>query len=152
MFLQQNGSGSLEHNNNGAVTATIHVLNGRNFTAFISIYGHGVKQLSNAPEFPSTKSFTFVYRHSRTQSRNRSVSLGQRQPNDNLLAVKRKTVRIRNRFAQDDFQYEDINHFITKITISFDVRHSNSLLYIFVCVSITPIFIFICSRQPVWHL
>lgn len=67
------------------------------------------------------KSFTFVYAHNMTQTKNRIVSLGQRQPNDKLLIQRKKLVKNMNRFAEGEFQYEDRNKFITTVTFSFSV-------------------------------
>lgn len=72
-------------------------------------------------QMTDSKSFTMIYTHNNTQTKNHTVSLGQRQPNDKLLKVKRKLVRKSNHFAESDFVYRDNSRFITKISFAFDV-------------------------------
>lgn len=67
------------------------------------------------------RSFAFVYAHSSGKSRNRIVSMGKRQPNDKLLYFKSKLVRKSNRFAEDEFQVQDNDYSITKVTFTFSV-------------------------------
>lgn len=149
LFLQ-NGSGTIDYKDN-TITATINVLNGLNVSTSISIFGRGTEQSTNVPELSHTKSFTFVYQHNDTKTSNRMVSLGERQPNDKLLALKRKIVRTRNRFAEDEFEYQDINHFLTKVTFEFDVSRFYHSFFI-VLINIIHLIISVCSRQLVWLL
>lgn len=113
------------------MSATINVINGTNVRATVGIYGFssgGVKTFisESLPVFFEAKlfkprSFTFIYAPNNTASRDRMVSLGQRQLNDKLLYFKSKIVRKSNRFAEDDFHIYDSSRFLTKVTFSFSV-------------------------------
>lgn len=119
-------------NRDNVVTAVINTINCTDtkttVQVFVSKQGH-LTSYRNSSFFRNIfgdrllypRSFTLIYAHNNTRSRNRIISLGQRQPNDKLLQFESKLVKVINRFAEDDFQYENETRSITKITFSFDV-------------------------------
>lgn len=118
-------------------------MNAVNMTAVLRIYGiidttpinfdeHLLGPESFNTQLSNSKSFTFVYASNKTETKNRVISLGQRQANDYLLNVKTKLVKKLNHFAEDDFIYENNLKFITKIQFTFDV----SITYELMCLKI----------------
>lgn len=68
------------------------------------------------------KSFTLVYVHNSTASRNRVVNIGERQKVDGLLFRTTKVVTTANRISSTDFLYENNTQSITCVEFAFDVR------------------------------
>lgn len=71
------------------------------------------------------KTFTVVYGHNATQTRNRRINLGQRQMGDRLLDFQYKNVtlpeKIFKKFAEDDFFYNGKHQYITSVQFAFNV-------------------------------
>lgn len=103
---------------NANVTASIFASNEdnqpkyKNSTFFQGIFGDRLL---------SPRSFTFIYRQQNAPTKNRIISLGERQANDKLLKFESKLIKTKFRFPEDSFEYEDATKSITKITFSFSV-------------------------------
>lgn len=69
------------------------------------------------------KSIALVYAHNRTQTKNRYISLGERQPDDHLIKFERKHVKRTefNNFPESEFMYEDSNTYLTHVAFTFTV-------------------------------
>lgn len=111
------------------IAATVYVIDGINVTASVRINENTQRAMIN-PSFArpfsnddrrKPKFYAFIYAHNSTQTRNRIVSVGERQPDDKLLKVERKVARVKNNFAESEFEYENMDHYITRITFSFSV-------------------------------
>lgn len=111
--------------------AVINVVNGTEFNVVGTIYGSSVSLLgaSALQMLPSLngkqstpKTFTVVYGHNATKTRNQHVILGQRQPGDKQIAFESKNATFSYRFAETEFEYHDEHKHITSATLSFDVR------------------------------
>lgn len=108
---------------------TISILNGTNVIVTATIYGSSVRLFdTNAlHSLPSVgnkpKTFTVVYGHNTTRTRNQHVIFGQRQPGDKQLTFDTKNVTFSYRFAETELQYRDDHKHITFAHFSFDVRN-----------------------------
>lgn len=76
-----------------------------------------------------TKSFTLIYEHNSTQTKERFINIGERQTNDKLIHTESKLVTSVSRFAEDDFQYEDELKSISCVEFSFDVSEYSKISY-----------------------
>lgn len=137
LILLQNSTGSIEvnttSNNEKSVQATLNLVNATKISVTAQIYGSSVTIGSLAMNSGSNsqakpKTFTVVYGHNNTQTRNRRIHLGQRQAGDRLLEFQHKNVtlpvNIFKKFAEDDFVYYGKQQFITSIQFSFDVSET----------------------------
>lgn len=75
------------------------------------------------------KSLTVVYEHDpkESASKNRQITIGERQTDDKLLYVEQKRSTLDSRIANADFQFMNNSVFITSITFSFNVRANTSI-------------------------
>lgn len=117
------------------VKTVLSVYNATNLIvhAHLSGFDHGLESLfatyhTNPYNIFKPKSFTLVYEHNSAQTKDRLISIGERQTNDKLLYTASKLVTTTSRFAEDDFQYEDELKSISCIEFSFDVSEHNSIL------------------------
>lgn len=112
------------------VQTLINVVNGTSFTVTANIYGSSVRLLgANAlhtlPSYgDKPKTFTVVYGHNATRTRNQHVIFGQRQPGDKQLEFTTKNATFSYRFAETELQYRNEHKHITSAHLSFDVRFS----------------------------
>lgn len=68
------------------------------------------------------KSFTFIYAHNETRSKNRLLTIGQRQINDTLVKFEKITVTNElSRYPEQEISYNSPNAFITQVEFKFDV-------------------------------
>lgn len=106
------------------VSTAIH---GSNFNVIHSDINSMKKMQMLMSEERTAKTFTVIYRHNGTQTRNRRFNLGQRQIGDKQLHFETKNATIGFRFAETEFKYNDPNKFITAIGFSLEV--SGCILY-----------------------
>lgn len=113
------------------VKAIIHIFDAHNLTVHALLRGH--IRINGFTYFPfrtikrnqkkyDPKSITLVYEHSSWSSKNRLVSIGERQPGDALLFQQSKVaIKHADRMASSDFQFEDDTKSITSVDFMFDV-------------------------------
>lgn len=96
------------------------------------IYGYGASEATRIFTDPfnveiygdkmfQSRSLTLVYAHKHEQRGNRSITVGQRQPNDKLLKFESKVNVITKRFPESDFEFYDERKYLTCVKISFSV-------------------------------
>lgn len=90
---------------------------GNGIETIVNNYQH---LLGTVPFF-KPKSFALIYAHNETETNRRYVALGQRQDGDELIHHEEKLVRTSNRFAQDEFLFEQPTSSITCVEFSFNV-------------------------------
>lgn len=129
---------SLEIGKEKTLQAILTIRNASNIEVYASIYGPSVNifdlyslhrvDFSKVPLMKSKpKTFTVIYGHNATQTRNRKIILGQRQMGDKMIAFQKKNVTFSYRFAETEFQYQDDTKHITSVGFSFDVGFFSSL-------------------------
>lgn len=111
--------------------AIINIVNGTTFNVIASVYGSsvnllGASALQMLPTLNSKqnqpKTFTVIYGHNATQSRDQHVIFGERQMGDKQIAFITKNATFSYRFAETEFEYRDEQKHITSVKFSFDVR------------------------------
>lgn len=110
----------------------LNIVNGSNVTVSGWIFGPSVniltdrtlQQYAKNGQRAGPKTMTVVYAHNSTQTRNRKIILGHRQPGDRLIQFESKNVTFMYRFAESEFKYHNEKQFITAVGFSFDVRFS----------------------------
>lgn len=116
----------------------LSIINGTNFKVTATMYGASVnlfdadsliKSLGEKQTKPKT--FTVVYGHNSTRSLNRKINIGHRQHGDKMLAFQSKNVSISSRFAENEFEFQDNQKYITSIGFSFDVILKSLFMRIF---------------------
>lgn len=106
----------------------INVVNGTDIIVTATIYGPsvsvlGINALHSLPsQGNKPKTFTVVYGHNATRTRNQHVIFGQRQIGDKQLAFVTKNATFSYRFSETELQYRDEHKHITSAQFSFDVR------------------------------
>lgn len=106
----------------------LNIVNGTNirvnckiFAPSVSVFTgvqQGIHSIINAP-----KTMTIVYGQNSTQTQNRIVILGQRQPEDIILDQQRANVTVSQfQFAKHEFEYHNKDAYITAAKFAFDVR------------------------------
>lgn len=108
--------------------ATLNIVNGTDVRVTATIYGSSISLSSNmgkmnANKLIKPKTFTIVYGHNATQTRNRKINLGQRQHGDKLIefVTKNVTLSILKRFPEEEFAFYNKQKYITSVGFSFDV-------------------------------
>lgn len=123
----------------------INIVNGTDVTVTAHIYGSSVRLFgTNAlHSLPSQgnkpKTFTVVYGHNATRTRNQHVIFGQRQHDDKQLTFVTKNATFQYRFAETEIQYRDEHKHITSAHLSFDVRFLVVLFQTTDCVCVCVI-------------
>lgn len=110
--------------------ATINIVNGTDVKVSAAVFGASVSLLTADLNKKSSllrrnksnpKTFTVIYKHNATQTRNRKFNLGYRQPGDKLLQFENKNVTVGFRFAEKEFQFSEKGKYITAIGFSMEV-------------------------------
>lgn len=112
--------------------AMLNVVNGTNAVVTAEIFGPRLQtHMAGAGYNLGTKkpkTMTIVYGHNSTQTRNRKIVLGNRQPGDRVLDIQTKVVKYKYRFAESEFKYPQQTPLpqtpqpsITAVEFSFDV-------------------------------
>lgn len=121
---------SSEEGKEKTLQAMFNIVNGTNVTVTAKIFGPSVSFLTGGHLLmyanrsrTNPKTMTVIYAHNSTQTRNRKIILGHRQPGDRLIQFETKNVTFMYRFAESEFKYQNEKQYITAVGFSFDVSH-----------------------------
>lgn len=118
--------------------AMLNIVNATNVIVTAELFGPSVSLTTMTNNFQrgihqsitskTPKTMTVIYGHNSTQTRNKKIILGHRQPGDRVLTEDRKVVKYKYRFAEAEFKYPEqessssTKPAITAVEFSFDVR------------------------------